>query len=196
MNELDIQALPLLPLTTGVVLPGMVVTLTIESDEARAAVGAAAEGDDALLLTVPRVDGRYARVGVVAKIEDVGRMRNGVEAVVIRGLRRATVGLGVPGTGEATWVQLEPAEEPVGDRAHELAKEYRAAIEAITDARGVPAVAEFLRGVTDPGQLADTSGYSRTSPSSRRWRSSRPSTSRPGWRRWWRGPRTPSRGSR
>jgi ATP-dependent Lon protease len=160
MNELDIQALPLLPLTTGVVLPGMVVTLTIESDEARAAVGATAEGDDALLLTVPRVEGRYARVGVVAKIEDVGRMRNGVEAVVIRGLRRATVGLGVPGTGEATWVQIEPAEEPVSDRAHELAKEYRAAVEAITDARGVPAVAEFLRGVTDPGQLADTSGYS------------------------------------
>ena len=160
MNELDIQALPLLPLTTGVVLPGMVVTLTIESDEARAAVGATAEGEDALLLTVPRVDGRYARVGVVAKIEDVGRMRNGVEAVVIRGLRRATVGLGVPGTGEATWVQLESAEEPVSERARELAKEYRGVIEAITDARGVPAVAEFLRGVTDPGQLADTSGYS------------------------------------
>jgi ATP-dependent Lon protease len=160
MNELDIQALPLLPLTTGVVLPGMVVTLTIESDEARAALGATAEGDDALLLTVPRIEGRYARVGVVAKIEDVGRMRNGVEAVVIRGLRRATVGLGVPGTGEATWVQIEPAEEPVTDRARELATEYRGAIEAITDARGVPAVAEFLRGVTDPGQLADTSGYS------------------------------------
>jgi ATP-dependent Lon protease len=160
MNELDIQALPLLPLTTGVVLPGMVVTLTIESDEARAALGATAEGDDALLLTVPRIEGRYARVGVVAKIEDIGRMRNGVEAVVIRGLRRATVGLGVPGTGEATWVQIEPAEEPVTDRAHELATEYRGTIEAITDARGVPAVAEFLRGVTDPGQLADTSGYS------------------------------------
>jgi ATP-dependent Lon protease len=160
MNELDIQALPLLPLTTGVVLPGMVVTLTIESDEARAALGATAEGDDALLLTVPRIEGRYARVGVVAKIEDVGRMRNGVEAVVIRGLRRATVGLGVPGTGEATWVQVERAEEPVTDRARELATEYRGAIEAITDARGVPAVAEFLRGVTDPGQLADTSGYS------------------------------------
>ncbi len=161
MNELDIQALPLLPLTTGVVLPGMVVTLTIESDEARAAIGAAAEGDDGLLLTVPRIEGRYARVGVVAKIEDVGRMRNGVEAVVIRGLRRAAVGLGVPGTGEATWVQIEPApEEPASDRAKELAKEYRGAVEAITDARGVPAVAEFLRGVTDPGQLADTSGYS------------------------------------
>jgi ATP-dependent Lon protease len=161
MNELDTQALPLLPLTTGVVLPGMVVTLTIESDEARAAVGAAAEGDDALLMTVPRVDGRYARVGVVAKIEDVGRLRSGVEAVVIRGLRRATVGLGVPGTGEATWVQVGPEpEEPVSERARELAREYRAAVEAITEARGVPAVADVLRGVTDPGQLADMSGYS------------------------------------
>src|SRR5919106_3547457 len=150
MNELDTQALPLLPLTTGVVLPRMVVTLTIESDEARAAVDAAADGDDAQLLTVPRVDGRYARVGVVAKIEDLGRMRNGVEAVVIRGLRRATVGLGVPGTGEATWVQIETADEPVSERARELAKEYRGTVEAITDARGIPAVAEFLRGVADP----------------------------------------------
>ena len=161
MNELDTQALPLLPLTTGVVLPGMVVTLTIESDEARAAIAAAAEGDEPRLLTVPRVDGRYARVGVVATIEDVGRLRNGVEAAVIRGLHRATVGLGVPGTGEATWVQVgaEP-DEPVSERAPELAREYRAVVEAITEARGIPAVAEFLRGVDDPGQLADTSGYS------------------------------------
>src|SRR5919106_1638916 len=160
MNELDIQALPLLPLTTGVVLPGMVVTLTMESEEARAAVGATADGDDALLVTVPRVEGRYARVGVVAKIEDVGRLRNGTEAVVIRGLRRATVGRGFRGPGGAPWAQMNPAEEPVSDRAHELAREYRGAVEAITDARGVPAVAEFLRGVSDPGQLADTSGYS------------------------------------
>jgi ATP-dependent Lon protease len=161
VNELEIQALPLLPLTTGVVLPGMVVTLTIESDEARAAVSAAAEGDDAQLLTVPRLDGRYATVGVVATIEDVGRMRNGVEAVVIRGLRRVTVGLGVPGTGEATWVQVEPAVESAATaRASELAREYRAAIESIGEARGIPAIAELLRGVADPGQLADMSGYS------------------------------------
>ena len=31
MTELHTETLPLLPLTTGVVLPGMVVTLTIES---------------------------------------------------------------------------------------------------------------------------------------------------------------------
>ena len=64
---------PLLPLTTGVVLPGMVVTLTLESDEARAAVDAAADATSAAAARPP-VDGRYARVGTVAKIEDVGRL--------------------------------------------------------------------------------------------------------------------------
>jgi len=113
MADLDTLALPLLPLTTGVVLPGMVVTLTLESPEARAAVDAAASDDDRLLVLVPRLDGRYARVGTIAKIEDLGRIRGGTEALVIRGLGRASIGVGVAGTGEATWVQLEPvADEP------------------------------------------------------------------------------------
>jgi ATP-dependent Lon protease len=156
---IDTQALPLLPLTTGVVLPGMVVTLTIESDEAAAAVQAA---DGAELLLVPRLEGRYARIGTVAKVEDVGRLRGGQDALVIRGLHRAVVGLGVPGTGEATWVQVESAAdggEPTA-RAKELARGYRAVAEAIVESRGVPQVAEFLRGISDPGAIADTSGYS------------------------------------
>jgi ATP-dependent Lon protease len=162
MPEIDTYALPLLPLTTGVVLPGMVVTLTIESDEARAAVDAAAAGEgDRRLLLVPRVDGRYARVGTVATIEDVGALRNGTEALVIRGLHRAVVGVGVPGTGDAVWVQVEPVDETEPtSRAKELARGYRAVIENIVEARGVPQVAEFLRGIADPGQIADTSGYS------------------------------------
>jgi ATP-dependent Lon protease len=161
MAETDTLVLPLLPLTTGVVLPGMVVTLTIESPEARAAVDAASAGDERTLLLVPRSDGGYARVGTVATIEDVGRLRGGVEALVIRGIRRAIVGLGVPGTGQATWVQVEPvAEEAPTPRARELAREYRATVESIVEARGVPAVAEFLRGIDDPGQIADTAGYS------------------------------------
>ena len=158
MADIDTQVLPLLPLTTGVVLPGMVVTLTIESDEAQAAVEAA-DGDE--LLLVPRLGDRYARIGTVAKVEDVGRLRNGTEALVIRGLYRAVVGLGVPGTGAATWVQVEPVlDPPATERATQLAREYRAVVENIVDARGVPAVAEFLRGITEPGAMADTSGYS------------------------------------
>ncbi|MEP6973562.1 MAG: endopeptidase La [Actinomycetota bacterium] len=158
MPDIDTQVLPLLPLTTGVVLPGMVVTLTIESDEAKAAVEAADGGE---LLLVPRLDDRYARIGTIAKVEDVGRLRNGTEALVIRGLDRAAVGLGVPGTGRATWVQVEPVfDPPATERATQLAREYRAVVENIVEARGIPGVAEFLRGISEPGAIADISGYS------------------------------------
>jgi ATP-dependent Lon protease len=161
MSKLDTQILPLLPLTTGVVLPGMVVTLTIESDDARTAVSAARATGGELLL-VPRVDSRYARVGTVGKVEDVGSLPSGMEAVVIRGMHRATIGAGVPGTGDATWVQVEPSADPSEPtkRALELAREYRAVLESIVESRGVPQVAEFLRGIQDPGAMADTAGYS------------------------------------
>jgi len=161
MAETTTNVLPLLPLTTGVVLPHMVVTLALETPEAREAVAAARGAGDTLLL-VPRVDGRYARVGTVAKIEDVGRLGNGVEALVVRGLHRAVVGTGVPGTGQATWVQVEPSPDPeeVSERAEELAREYRATVEAIVEARGVPQVAELIRGIEEPGAVADTCGYS------------------------------------
>ncbi len=158
MTELHTETLPLLPLTTGVVLPGMVVTLTIESPEAAAAVEAAAHGE---LILVPRIEGRYARVGTIAKVEEEGRVRGGADAVVIRGLHRGVVGVGVPGTGSATWVQIEPIHdgEPSA-QAIALAREYRATLENIVESRGVPQVAEFLRGISDPGQIADMAGYS------------------------------------
>jgi len=161
MSNLDTQILPLLPLTTGVVLPGMVVTLTVESDEARKAISAARATGGELLL-VPRVDSRYALVGTVGKVEDVGSLPSGMEAIVIRGLHRATIGAGVPGTGDATWVQVEPSPDPSEptERARELAREYRAVLENIVESRGVPQVAEFLRGIADPGAMADTAGYS------------------------------------
>jgi len=161
MPDTTTQVLPLLPLTTGVVLPGMVVTLTIESDEARAAMEAAATEDERVLLLVPRVGERYARVGTIAVIEDVGKLRGGQDALVMRGVRRAVLGLGVPGTGAATWIEVETVvdEEP-SPRARELAREYRATVGSIVETRGIPAVAEFLRGIDDPSQIADTAGYS------------------------------------
>src|SRR5215471_10979210 len=103
--------LPLLPLSTGVVLPQMVVTLALESDEARRAAEAAGDGDGQVVL-VPRVDGRYARVGTVARIESAGELPNGVQALVLRGLSRAVVGVGVAGTGAALFVEVEPVAEP------------------------------------------------------------------------------------
>jgi ATP-dependent Lon protease len=160
MTQLSTNVLPLLPLTTGVVLPGMVVTLTIESDDARRAI-AAAESTDGDLLLVPRVGRRFAQVGTVAKVEDVGRLQGGLEALVIRGLHRAVVSRGVPGTGDAIWVEADARpDEDASARARQLAREYRAVIENVVELRGVPQVAEFIRGISEPGQIADTAGYS------------------------------------
>jgi len=152
--------LPLLPLSTGVVLPQMVVTLALETDEARAAADAATEGDG-LLLLVPRLDGRYARVGTVARIESAGELPNGIRALVLRGLHRAVVGVGVAGTSAGLWVEVEQAPddaEPT-ERARELARDYRAIVSAIAERLGSGRLREALQGVTDPGALADTAGW-------------------------------------
>src|SRR5205823_5553523 len=144
-EQLDTKILPLLPLTTGVVLPTMVVTVTLETEEARAAVNAARSADDTLLLVPRSEDGHYARVGTVARIEEMGRTPGGTTALVLRGLHRASIGSGIAGTGDATWVQIEPHPDPThgfSTRTLELAREYRATVENILDARGVSQIAE------------------------------------------------------
>jgi ATP-dependent Lon protease len=157
----DRATLPLLPLTTGVVLPQMVVTLALESDEAQAAADAAGTDEGAgLLLLVPRIDGRYATVGTVARIESGGDLPGGVRAVVLRGLHRARVGVGVPGTGEALWVEAETVQEPEpSERSRELAREYRAIVGLIAERIRAGRLHEALQGVSDPGALADTAGW-------------------------------------
>ncbi|MDQ2827236.1 MAG: endopeptidase La, partial [Actinomycetota bacterium] len=102
-------------------------------------------------------------VGTVAKVEDSGELANGLQAIVVRGLHRAVVGSGVPSSsGSALWVQAEAvaAEDPPSPRSRQLAKEYRAVVENILDHRGAGGLAEALRGITDPGAMADTAGYS------------------------------------
>jgi ATP-dependent Lon protease len=158
MSELQSIALPVLPLSSGVVLPGMVVTLALETEEARDAVDAADQGQ---VLLVPRVDGLYSRVGTVAAIEDAGEVRRGMRAVVVRGLHRARLGAGVPGLGRGLVVEAEPVDEDEpSERARQLAREYTAVIEAVLDHRGARGIAAALKELTDPGQIADTAGYS------------------------------------
>ena len=161
MEQKTAQILPLLPLTRGVVLPHMVVTLALDSDEAKGAVTAALGGDK-LVLLVPRIGDRYARIGTVARVDDAGELPNGQQAVIMRGLTRALIGSGVAGAGEAVWVQADVVEdtEPETEEAAELARAYRATVEAVLDARGVPEASALLRGVTGAGALADTAGYS------------------------------------
>ncbi|MBV8161441.1 MAG: AAA family ATPase, partial [Acidimicrobiia bacterium] len=161
MDELETLSLPLLPLTSGVVLPGMVVTMAVESGDAGAALAAARSRDGRLVL-VPRLDnGRYASVGTVAAVETAGELPSGLRAVVVRGLQRARVGTGVAGTGSALWVQVEPVEDAAPSaRAVELAREYRAVVENVLEYRGAGQIAEALRGISEPSAMADTAGYS------------------------------------
>src|SRR5438309_6835086 len=144
MAELHTQALPLLPLPTGVVLPGMVVTLALDSPETEAAAQAALGGDGRLLL-VPFVNGTYARVGTVAQVDTAGELPNGMRALILRGLHRAILGSGVPGidsgTGATTstgvlWVQADPVDESEpSERARQLTREFRAVISAFAERR-------------------------------------------------------------
>jgi len=154
------ETLPLLPLTSGVVLPGMVFTMALETEEAKAAAEAAGQVGGRIIL-VPHVDGRYSPVGVVSEIVELGALPGGPQAMVVHGLERASVGTGVPGSSQALWVQVDPLlEGPESAAVQELAREYRAVLENILLARGARQMAARLREVSDPSQIADLAGYS------------------------------------
>ena len=168
MAELDTLALPVLPLTTGVVLPQTVLTLTLDSDEAKAAVATAADGDGRLLL-VPRIDGVYARVGTVAKVEEAGELPNGVFAAILRSLHRAQLGAGVAGTGSSLWVEaIELLDPPASAKVDELGKELRGVLSVLAEARHSRRLPELLRTTTDPAALADGFGSWSDLPSERK----------------------------
>ncbi len=156
----EVLSLPMLPLESGVVLPGMVVTIAVETEEAAAALDAAEEAGTALVV-VPHVDGRYASVGVVAEVVESGTLPGGPRAVVLRGERRATLGVAVPGSNRALRVQVEPLDEATeGSEATDLAREYRAVLENILLVRGSRSMAQRVARVTGASQLADLAGYS------------------------------------
>jgi ATP-dependent Lon protease len=161
-------SLPVLPLDDTVVLPTMVVPLDISSSEARASIEAAQMSAEApesnekapQVLLVPRLGGKYAPVGTLAAVEQVGRLPSGEQAAVVRGLSRVRIGVGTTGPGAALWVEGTVLEEPKGGpRAQELAREYRGLAATILQKRGAWQLVDVLKGLTDPSALADSAGY-------------------------------------
>jgi ATP-dependent Lon protease len=142
-----------------VLLPGMVVPVRLDEPEIQAAVDAASSVDRKILV-VPRLDGRYASVGVVAVLEQVGRLPNGDKAAVVRGEIRARIGSGVTGPGSALWVEASTVDDPAPTgRVLELAKEYKALVVSILQQRGAWQVIDSVEQTTDPGALADLAGW-------------------------------------
>ncbi|RJL31672.1 endopeptidase La [Bailinhaonella thermotolerans] len=168
----EILTLPVLPLDDAVVLPGMVVPLDTSESEIGAAVNAAqavsrpkgpgirSAGKPTVLL-VPRVEGRYAAVGTLGVVEQVGRLPGGEPGVVVRGVSRVRVGAGVTGPGAALWVEATEVEEPsyAPGRAEELIGEYKALATALLSKRGAWQVVDVVQQIDDPGELADNAGY-------------------------------------
>jgi ATP-dependent Lon protease len=159
------KAFPVIPLDDAVVLPGMVVPLDLSDSETRAAVDAAANGPTrggkSQVLLVPRLDGTYAKSGVVGIIEQTGRMAgSGRMVAVVRGTNRATIGVGTTGPGAALWVEAIVLEEPlITSRTRELAKEYKDLAIEILQHREAFQVVDMVQQISDPSQLADSAGY-------------------------------------
>jgi ATP-dependent Lon protease len=142
--------LRLVPVDDAVVFPGMPVSLPAKL------VG------DARVLLVPRQNGDYAKVGVVAEVAD--RMpKSGRGSVSLLALYR-----GVPGAAQEdpngvlrVEVDERPDVTPAKELTREIEREYRAVVEEILELRGDDGrISAFVRSITDPGALADTGGYS------------------------------------
>lgn len=152
---------PLLPLSTGVVLPNMVVTIALETEEAQIAAQAALSTDRTLLL-VPRTDGIFASVGVLAHIETAGELPTGQKALVVRATSRARLGAAQPsplpvGADGATalFLSVTPIEAEANTQdLEELAREYRLTVEALFD-RAMVNRAFQLIDASDPSAIAD-----------------------------------------
>src|SRR4051794_17945725 len=151
--------LPVLPLNDAVLLPGMVLPVTLDS-EAQAAVDASVASAGKRLLAVPRLDGVYSGYGALATLEQVGRLPTGEPAAIVRATGRVRIGTGVPGPGAALWVEATPVEDAAPtDRTGELAGEYRKLVVSVLQTRGNWQTIDTVSRTTDPGALADLAGY-------------------------------------
>lgn len=160
MAEVHTQRLPLLPISGGVIVPQMVVNVAVESAEARAAIVAASRGDGTAVV-VPKVEGVFAAVGTVAKVEAVPAAGE-VQLVTLRGLERVRVGAGEVGDGAALWVGTTRIDEGTADpeRVEALSREYKVLAAEVLEARRIGRMADVLADIDDPSTLADTAVYS------------------------------------
>jgi ATP-dependent Lon protease len=142
----------LIPLNEAIVFPTVTATLPIDV------------GDEDRVFLIPRSDGEFGRVGVVAEVIETGRSRRGGPVATVVGLHRGLAGAAQAGdSDDVLRVEVQEIRDghPDDEHTRELAREYRAVVEEILELRGDDGrIAAFLRSVEEPGALADTSGLS------------------------------------
>ena len=142
----------LIPLDEAIVFPTVTATLPIDV------------GEEDRVFLLPRHDGEFGRVGVVAEVIERGRSRRG-GAGGDRGRPASRAGRAPPSTDGDGMLRIDVQEvhdgHPDDEHTHELAREYRAVVEEILELRGDDGrIAAFLRSIEEPGALADTAGLS------------------------------------
>src|ERR671930_2053471 len=144
------ENLLLIPLDDTVVFPTMDVTLPVDT------------GDDDRVLLVPRHEGEYASVGTIARVAERVRLPGGARGAVLEGIARGSAGAAHTDARGRLVVEVieHPDDVPVDGRTRELEREYRATVEEILELRGDDGrIAAWVRAISEPGALADTSGY-------------------------------------
>ncbi|MGE4121989.1 MAG: AAA family ATPase, partial [Solirubrobacterales bacterium] len=141
----------LIPLDEAIVFPTVTATLPIDV------------GEEERVFLLPRRDGEYGRVGVVAEVVEHGVSRRGAPIATVVGLHRGLAGPAQAGDGDPERLRVEVQEihdgHPDDEHTRELVREYRAVVEEILELRGDDGrIAAFLRSVEEPGALADTTG--------------------------------------
>jgi len=146
-----LETLLLVPLEDIVVFPNMNVTLPVDV------------GDEERVLLVPVHEGDYAKVGTVAEVADHVRLPGGARAVTLNGLHRGIAGVASNDADGRLRVQVDERPDPEDardGRVRELETEYRAIVEEILELRGDDGrISAFVRSISEPGALADTTGY-------------------------------------
>ncbi|HST70425.1 MAG TPA: endopeptidase La [Solirubrobacterales bacterium] len=142
----------LIALDEAIVFPTVTATLPIDV------------GTDERVFLIPRRDGEYGRVGVVAEVIETGHSRRGRPVATVVGLHRGLIAGGAQADeGDVLRVEVQEIRDghPDDEHTRELTREYRAVVEEILEHRGDDGrIAAFLRSIDEPGALADTSGLS------------------------------------
>ncbi|HSD80986.1 MAG TPA: AAA family ATPase, partial [Solirubrobacteraceae bacterium] len=143
----------LIPLDDTVVFPTMDVTLPVDT------------GSEDRVLLVPRHDGEYAKVGTIARVAERVRLPGGARGAHLQGVARGIAGAAHTDAQGRLRVEVDERDDdataavPSG-RLRTLEREYRATVEEILELRGDDGrIASWLRAISEPGALADTSGY-------------------------------------
>src|SRR3954453_11658768 len=140
----------LIPLDEAIVFPGVTATLPVDT------------ADEDRVFLLPRQNGEFGRIGVVAEEIERGQLPNGSWVATVVGLHRGLAGAAEP-VDDTLRVEVQEIHDghPQDESTSELMQEYRAVVEELLEIRGAEeGVGAFLRSLGEPGALADTIGFS------------------------------------